>query len=146
MRHSTMQMLLAIVLVAAGAQPALPAASSLPRVVKSEPAADLDAKFRRTEGWIGADGAFSVRLSDTRSLWLFSDTWVGAIKDGKRKPETLVNNSIGIQDGNGADATITYAIQKDDKGKYRAIFVPPDGKGWFWLFAGHFAEGKLHVF
>ena len=132
----------AILLAAAGQ----PAAGALPQVAKAEPAPDIDKKFRRTEGWIGADGAFSVRLSDTRTLWLFSDTWVGTIAGGKRKPVTMVNNTIGVQEGRGADATITYAIQKGDDGKYKAIFVPPDGKGWFWLFAGHFADGKLHVF
>jgi hypothetical protein len=134
----------AILLAAAGTQS--PAADSLPTVVTAEPAPDLDKLFRRTEGWIGADGAFSVRVSATRTLWLFSDTWVGTIRDGKRRPETMVNNTVGVQDGNGPDAKITYAIAKGDDGKYKAIFTPPDGKGWFWLFAGHFADGKLHVF
>ena len=96
----------------------------------------LEARFRRTEGWIGADGAFSVSLSETRTAWLFSDTWVGAIRDGKRKPVGLVNNSVGIQDGTGAEMKVTFAIQKDKDGKHEAIFVPPDGKGWFWLFGG----------
>jgi hypothetical protein len=132
--------------LAAGVHPDPPAAASLPEVAKAEPAADLDRKFRRTEGWLGADGAFSVRLSDTRALWLFSDTWIGTIQGGKRKPEAMVNNTIGVQEGNGANAKITYAIQKGADGKYKAIFAPPDGKGWFWLFAGHFADGKLHVF
>lgn len=117
-----------------------------PAVAKAEPAPDLDKLFRRTDGWIGADGAFSVPLPEKRTLWLFSDTWVGSIRDGKRKPETMVNNTVGVQEGSGADAKITFAIQKGDDGKHKAIFVPPDGKGWFWLFAGHHADGKLHVF
>lgn len=117
-----------------------------PVVVSAGPAPELDKLFRRTDGWIGADGAFSVPLSDTRALWLFSDTWVGTIRDGKRKPKTMVNNTIGVQEGSGADAKVTFAIAKGNDGKYKAIFVPPDGKGWFWLFAGHFANGKLHVF
>lgn len=117
-----------------------------PTVVKAEPAPELDALFRRTEGWIGADGAFSVPLSDKRTLWLFSDTWVGTIRDGKRKPETIVNNSVGVQDGNGADARITFTIARNKDGKPGTLFVPPDGDGWFWLFGGYHAGGKLHVF
>jgi hypothetical protein len=117
-----------------------------PAVVKAEPDAALNAKFRQTDGWIGADGAFSVRISDKRTLWLFSDTWVGSVRDGKRKPETMVNNSVGVQEGNGPDAKVSFHVQKGDKGKPVAIFTPPDGKGWFWLFAGHFADSKLHVF
>lgn len=117
-----------------------------PSVAKAEPVAELDRLFRRTEGWIGADGAFSVPLSDKQALWLFSDTWVGTIRDGKRKPETMVNNTIGVQEGIGADATITFAIAKTKDGKPGTLFVPPDGKGWFWLFAGYHAGGKLHIF
>ena len=131
----------ALILVVSLAAPPEP-----PTVVKAEPAPELEAKFRRTEGWIGADGAFSVPLSDKRTLWLFSDTWVGSIRDGKRKPEAMVNNSVGVQEGNGADAKITFAIAKGKDGKPGTLFVPPDGKGWFWLFGGYYSGGKLHVF
>jgi hypothetical protein len=117
-----------------------------PAVVKAVPDAALNAKFRQTDGWLGADGSFSVRTSDKRTLWLFSDTWVGSVRDGKRKPTTMVNNTIGVQDGHGPDAKVAFHIQKDEKGKHVAFFTPPDGKGWFWLFAGHHADGKLHVF
>jgi len=117
-----------------------------PRVANAATARELEAKFRRTEGWLGADGAFSVPLSDSRALWLFSDTWVGSIAGGKRKPVGLVNNTVGVQDGAGAGMQVTFAIQRDVLGKHQAIFVPPDGKGWFWLFGGYHADGKLHVF
>jgi hypothetical protein len=138
--------ILVISLAAAGVPSDPPAAGSLPEVVKAEPAADLDAKFRRTDGWVGADGAFSVPLTDKRTLWLFSDTWVGTVRDGKRKNVTMVNNTVGIQDGRGADAKITFAVAEGKDGKPGTLFVPPDGKGWFWLFAGYHAGGKLHVF
>src|SRR5262245_40490953 len=42
---------------------------------QAQPDEKLNRLFERTSGWIGADGAFSVSLSDDRSLWLFSDTW-----------------------------------------------------------------------
>ncbi len=117
-----------------------------PVVVKAEPDAALTAKFRRPDGWVGGDGAFSVPLSDTRAVWLFSDTWVGSVRDGKRKDVTMVNNTVGVQDGTGADAKFTFFVQKTPAGKPATLFVPPDGKGWFWLFAGHHAGDKLHVF
>jgi Domain of unknown function (DUF4185) len=131
-----------LVLISIAAPPAPPA------VAKAETDSALEAKFRQTEGWIGADGAFSVPLSETRTAWLFSDTWVGKIEDGKRKPVGLVNNTVGIQEGAGAgaDMKVTFAIGQDGKGKHRAIFVPPDGKGWFWLFGGLHVDGQLHVF
>lgn len=125
---------------------ALAAPSQGPRVVAAEPDERLNALFRRREGWIGADGAFSVPLSDTRSVWLFSDTWVGHIQDGKRKPVALVNNSVAVLDGVGAKAKLTFHIHHDAKNKPVARFTPPDGQGWFWLFAGHFANDQLHIF
>lgn len=115
-------------------------------MVKAEPVPELDAKFRRADGWVGADGAFSVPLSDKRTVWLFSDTWVGTVRDGKRKDVAMVNNTVGVQDGNGADAKITFAVAKNKGGKPGTLFVPPDGNGWFWLYAGYHADGKLHVF
>ena len=55
-----------------------------PPVVKSAvPAPELDALFQRTDGWIGGDGAYSVAVSPKRTLWLFSDTWVGKVRDGR---------------------------------------------------------------
>lgn len=133
-------MMALVLLTCLGAPPEPPA------VVKAEPDTALTATFRRADGWVGGDGAFSVALSDKRALWLFSDTWVGAVRDGKRKNVTLVNNTVGAQDGRGADAKLTFAIQKNAEGKPVAIFTPPGGKGWFWQFAGHHADGKLHVF
>ena len=124
----------------------LAAPPDVPMVVDAKPLPELDAKFRRVDGWVGGDGAFSVATSDKRTLWLFSDTWVGTVRDGKRKNVAMVNNTIGIQDGNGADAKITFAIAKDADNKPGTLFVPPDGKGWFWIFAGYHADSKLHVF
>ncbi|VTS01146.1 Uncharacterized protein OS=Amycolatopsis azurea DSM 43854 GN=C791_3997 PE=4 SV=1: DUF4185 [Gemmata massiliana] len=117
-----------------------------PTVVKAEPDAALNSRFRLKDGWVGGDGAFSVVLSDKRALWLFSDTWIGTVRDGKRKDVTMVNNTVGVQDGAGVEAKFDFAIQKGTNGKPAAIFTPPDGKGWFWQFAGHFADDKLHVF
>jgi hypothetical protein len=130
-------MTLAFLLLAAAVAPAAP-----PAVVKSEPLPEWDAKFRRTDGWVGGDGAFTVRTSDTRTLWLFSDTWVGSIRDGKRKNVAMVNNTVGVQDGE----KLTFHIATKPDGKPGTLFVPPDGKGWFWQFAGHLDSDKLHVF
>lgn len=113
-----------------------------PAVAKSEPLPEWDARFRRADGWVGGDGAFSVRASDTRVLWLFSDTWVGSVRDGKRKNVTMVNNTVGVQDGE----KITFHIAAKPDGKPGTLFVPPDGKGWFWQFAGHPDGDNLHVF
>lgn len=56
-----------------------------------------DAVFERREGWTGADCAGTVDLGDGRMLWLFGDSWIGSIRDGKRLPGArMVNNSIAV--------------------------------------------------
>jgi hypothetical protein len=116
-----------------------------PPVVKSAaPAPDLDALFERADGWIGADGAYSVTLSPKRTLWLFSDTWVGKIRDGRRTDATIVNNSVGVQEGVGQ--RVIYSIARSPAGKPMALIVPADGRGWFWLQAGVADRGRLSLF
>jgi Domain of unknown function (DUF4185) len=116
-----------------------------PPVVKSAaPAPDLDALFNRVDGWIGADGAYSVALSPKRTLWLFSDTWIGKIQDGRRTDATIVNNTVGVQEGAGG--RLTYSIARGPDGKPVALIVPADRRGWFWLQAGVADRGRLSLF
>jgi hypothetical protein len=46
-----------------------------PKVDSAVPAPDLDALFKRADGWIGGDGAYSIAVSPKRTLWLSSDSW-----------------------------------------------------------------------
>jgi len=116
-----------------------------PPVVKSAaPAPDLEALFSRADGWIGGDGAYSVALSAKRTLWLFSDTWVGKIQDGRRTDATIVNNTVGVQEGAGG--RLTYSIARGPDGKPAALIVPADRRGWFWLQAGVADRGRLSLF
>jgi hypothetical protein len=66
-------------------------------VTSVTPDPEWTAIFERTDGWTGADCAGSVDLGDGRTLWMFGDTWIGKIRDGKRQPgATMVNNSIAV--------------------------------------------------
>jgi len=94
----------------AGAAIALCAVMALPAVSGSPPQSAAEATvppvrsdeswnavFDRRDGWTGADVAGSVDLGDGRILWLFGDTWIGSIRDGKRMPGSrMVNNSIAV--------------------------------------------------
>jgi hypothetical protein len=111
------------------------------------PAPEWDALFQQRDGWIGADGAYSVLVGPNRVLWLFSDTWVGKVRDGKRTDATIVNNSLALQEGfDPATAKVEYWIRRDAAGKPEAFLKPDDGRGWFWLHAGALVEGKLYLF
>lgn len=108
----------------------------------AEPMTEWTAKFRGTEGWVGGDGAFSVPLGNGRVAWLFSDTWVGSIRDNKRVNVRMVNNSVAIQE----KGNLRFFYRKDEKGTPTTLFTPPDGKGWFWLFAGQMQGSRLVLF
>src|SRR5262249_2242025 len=116
-----------------------------PPVVQSAvPAPDLDALFQRADGWIGADGAYSVALSPGRTLWLSGDPWGGKVRDGRGTDGTIVNNTVGVQEGAGG--RLTYSVARGPGGKPAALIVPADGRGWFWLQAGVADRGRLSLF
>ncbi len=113
---------------------------------EARPAPELDALFQRADGWIGGDGAYSVALGKDRTLWLFSDTWVGKVREGKRADASIVNNSLGVQEGSGAATKVRFLFGKGEAGKPAAWLTPADGRGWFWLQAGVLVNHKLYVF
>ena len=93
---------------------------------------EYDALFTRTEGWTGADGAYSLPLTDKVTLWLFGDTWIGPVVDGRHKDATMINNSIALQTGKDpATASVKFYWRKTQQGKPAAFFLPDDGNGFF---------------
>ncbi len=112
-----------------------------------EPLPGYNALFTRTEGWTGADAVYSVALADDVTLWLYGDTWIGDIVEGKHKGATMVNNSIALQRGKEpATASVKFFWQTTKDGKPAAFIKPADGTGWFWIFDGIVADGKLYLF
>lgn len=127
------------------AEPFRPSRSIL-TVAGTEPFEEQNALFDRKEGWTGADGAHSVALGADRTLWLFSDTWVGSIREGKRFDATIVNNSVAVQVGRGRTATIRFVVRRGADNKPQALIAPADGRGWFWLQAGMSVDERLALF
>ena len=52
--------------------------------------------FPYKDGWLGGDAAYSVRLGDGRSLWLFGDTFVGKPGASDRKGAAMIANSVAL--------------------------------------------------
>ena len=88
------------------------------------PALEYETLFDRRSGWTGADGTYSYVLSDGAILWSFSDTFIGQVVDGKHVDFEFVNNSHIVQVADG------LAFLK------APAFVPPDRKGWYWMWDG----------
>jgi len=103
--------------------------------------------FEQTNGWIGADGDFTVALTNGLTLWLFSDTFVGQVREGHRVHSTMIHNSAALQHGsNPTNATVEFFHGQSPDGNPAALIAPADGKGWPWLFDGVMARGKLFLF
>lgn len=124
---------------------ALSTASAAEPIITAEPLPDYELLFGSTRGWIGADGAFSVPLGKDRILWLFSDTFVGEVRDGRRVNAVMINNSIAIQ-RLGPEGGVDYFYSTDPDGRPASFVTPEDGHGYFWLFAGAAASDGLFIF
>lgn len=95
--------------------------------------------FTRTSGWTGADGAATIPLPDNRTLWLFGDTWVGPVINGRHaEGSAMVNNTLAISPTQSAppspDHFHFYWGNSNDKPAAWAIPTQPDQ--WFWPASG----------
>lgn len=110
--------------------------------VSQSPAVTVDelpqwnAMFRRTAGWTGADGAATVSLSPGVTLWLFGDTWVGEVVDGRRSRATMINNSLAVQYGRQPPpARAEFFTTRAGASRPTALLVPTD-RGFYWPLSG----------
>ncbi|MCX5882456.1 MAG: DUF4185 domain-containing protein [Deltaproteobacteria bacterium] len=104
-----------------------------------------EAVFQRTEGWTGADGINTADLLDGRILWIFGDTWIGEIQQGRHALPIdllaeLVNNTLAVHEKPDAG----YWMPPDPKairfywgqsGQKNLAWIRPepgDGSGWYW--------------
>lgn len=140
MRLSRLWVLVTLAFLANGATRAEPP----PRVIESQPAADWNARFAADDGWIGGDGVYSIALADDRVLFLFGDTLLGKVSQGRRSAQ-MVNNTVGLFSLADAGDGIRFASGQPEGGKPTAVFKPAGG-GWFWPHAGILLSGRLYIF
>lgn len=115
--------------------------------VQTETIPQYDSLFTRNKGWTGADGDYSIALSDNLTLWLYSDTWVGDVSENRHENATIINNSVGLQFGKEpSTATVKFFYKLDKKGKPIALIKPSDGRGWFWIYHGVLTKKGLYLF
>lgn len=98
----------------------------------------------RPRGFLGADGASTLRLPDGRILWLFADTVVGTLKDGRRNGP-MIHNSIAIQDTPDSPPQFWWRIPE----RVPHDAFPPQSdkaKHWYWPGCGIESGGRIYVF
>lgn len=99
--------------------------------------------FSYTQGWLGADDAYSVSLGPHESLWLFGDTFVGSKTTEQRsQAKTMARNSIGISVCvPEKSCTMRYFWRSPDAPKPRSFFDTGTDDLWYWPLDG-FVQGK----
>ena len=95
-------------------------------------AGEWESLFARSDGWTGGDGLATVALPGHRVLWLFGDSWIGPVRDGRHAAgSALVNNAIAVQaippaGVRPAPEHVTFCWGPNDAaGKPTAWMVPP---------------------
>jgi len=117
--------------------------------------------FNRSTGWFGGDGIFAIPYNGVEAqadqrqdsvLFLFSDTMVGQITEGKLQPGyAMVNNSVAITHGNDP-ASIKFHVAGDDKNP-ATLFVPKTPAAqpgdYYWLgdgFVNQARDNNIYIF
>ncbi len=118
-------------------------AADVPPIAQADP--QWDSLFQNTSGWIGADGDYSIALSTNKILWLFSDTLVGTVQDGKRVGARMIHNSIALQES--ANRPVFYYGKTAD-GQPDSFVHPAHGaaQGYFWVDHGINTPQGLYFF
>jgi len=103
--------------------------------------------FPYTEGWLGADAAYSVSLGEGRSVWFFGDTFAGKATARTRNEATaMVRNSVGISTCAPQSAcTMRYYWGKQYTAKPRSFFDTGRDDIWYWPLDGYFDGKALYL-
>lgn len=120
------------------------------------PASDWTDLFKRSSGWTGADGVYSIPLSGDerpgggatqRTLIWFSDSFVGTVRpDGSRTGTTMVNNTTAVINGAMPDAaSLSFQVRPKGKG-WQSMVKPPDTTQWFWPNDGVVVGSQVYTY
>jgi len=137
-----------------------------PLTFTSEPAPEWTALMERSSGWFAADGIFTIPLDGReeqqvkgkKTLFIFSDTYVGEVENNVPKPgNVMVNNSTAWMKGNEPElSAISFEFNTTINGEPTSYFVPDevsdngsDDAEYFWLGDGFINQEKnntLYIF
>lgn len=129
----------------------------------AEAAPEWTVLMERTSGWFGADGIFSIPLDgiedqgneEKKTLFLFSDTYIGQVVNNVPNPgNTMVNNTTAWLNGINPDKNkISFEYNTNEDGKPISYFVPNNQNSkegeYFWLGDGFINQEKnnaLYIF
>ena len=118
--------------------------------IRSGPASDEcvpPEKLPYKQGWLGGDGAYSIPLSDGRTLWLFGDTFIS--DDPNQREGRLVfgfiRSTIGVSTCDPSFSMTYYWRQMYSPHPKPFFLVADDKDTWYWPTDGFELNGKIYV-
>jgi hypothetical protein len=115
-------------------------------VERAVPDRTLTKLFVRKNGWTGGDAAYSRRLDQGKTLWLFGDSFIGKIEQGLRIDPKMVHNTCAWQDLNRDGKAPMRFFWKNSGGKPQAILNPEHKDAYYWPSDCGLVDGRLYVF
>ena len=101
--------------------------------------------FPYQQGWLGADGAYSVPLGDGQSLWIFGDTFIGpSTATSRAQAMGFIRNSIAISTCSKQSCTLQYYSSGMNTSAPGPVFSAPNSD-WFWPMDGFVYNGTLYL-
>ena len=101
--------------------------------------------FPYQQGWLGADGAYSVPLRGVESLWILDDTFVGPSGAVSRSEATgMVHNSVAISTCSGQSCSFQYywvGMNTSSPGPQFSTGT----SDWYWSEDGFVYNGTLYL-
>jgi hypothetical protein len=114
-------------------------------VVSATPALALGQRFQQTAGWTGGDVAYSIPLSQERTLWLFGDSFIGKIESGRRPAARMISNAAAWQPLQDDQEAMRFFW--DRSGAEPAPLLRPTTAGaWYWPADGVVVDRRLYLF
>lgn len=134
-----------------------------PLSFSGEPAPEWTALMERTSGWFAADGIFTIPLDGVeeqqvpgkRTLFVFSDTYIGQVVDNVPLPgNVMVNNTVAWMTGVvPCRDSVIFTYNTAPGGTPVSYFVPDNETSkegeYFWLgdgFINHRKDNALYLF
>jgi Domain of unknown function (DUF4185) len=102
--------------------------------------------FPYTQGWLGADDAYSIPFAHGKSIWLFGDTFAGDVSNMDRNKTPMVRNSVGVTTCvPDKPCTIQYYWKNQKSANPRSFFDTGKEDEWYWPLDGYLEGNTLYV-
>ena len=113
---------------------------------RTQPRQDCVPRFPLQDGWLGGDGDISVPLGPAKTLWIFSDTFVGKKDQISRSGARMISNTVAIMTClPNRQSAIEYFWKNRFTDHPKPIFESSTGGYKFWPCAAFMNGSALYV-